>query len=345
MNNPEIMKGLKFLIIEDNKSNLDHLSRTLLYNTGVLGENVSEAETAEEAIEIISDFEPDIVLLDLKVPRKSGDEPSIESAVEILKEIELQYHRKNRFIRVIVISGSVQDAGVQQLIRGDRSNIVKFVDKNAIAIDSDEFKVKLIKLIERCIQEEEPERSIEYSDLRNSHIKKHLLKLSPNLWQKIEKEILSDFESLNDRKVNVYNRVKSIILACGEVVEDILHLIDDEKYDLSEKKYSDDDNTIRKKLLKITGRRHLGKDAEGKDKGYSIDAKNILISRVACDCAFHAYRYRSEAVHGKEGDVLNNKLFPSDYSFTREDAAISINLIMPLINDYIKHLESKQKKK
>ena len=47
----------------------------------------------------------------------------------------------------------------------------------------------------------------------------------------------------------------------------------------------------------------------------------------------------------KEEDDDNDKLFPNDYPFTLEDAAVSINLIMPLINDYIKHIEAKRSKK
>jgi CheY-like chemotaxis protein len=339
MSKIEIAKDVKFLIVEDDKSNLDHLSRTLLYNTGVPSGNVSEAETADEAIEIISDFEPDIVLLDLKLPRKKGDEPSIDSAVEILKEIELHNYRNNRFVRVIVISGSVQDAGVQQLILGDRSNIVKFLDKNAIAIDSDEFKTKLFIQINKATNGEDQERIVEYTDIRNSQARK-LKKLHPTLWKKIEDDILEEFEKLFEKHANIPPRAQQIVGACGKVVEDIIALLADDSLDLSAQKYSDDPNSVRRKLQGLTGRRWIGRE-----DGFENTGSDVLITRAAAEYGAEAYLHRSHALHGNEGDDKNERLYPQNYKFTIEDAAISINLIMPLINDYIKHLESKLKKK
>lgn len=333
----EEMIKAKILIAEDNQSNTEFLVRALRSNVSLT--NIKLTDTAETAVEAINDFYPDIVLLDLKLPRKKGNEPNIDSAAEILKEIELHNYKKNRFIRVIVISGSVQDTGVQQLILGDRSNIVKFLDKNAIAIDSEEFKEKLLKLIGRSLTEDVPERTIDYSVLRKSTLQK-LETLHPSLWKKMNSEILDEFETLNARKVNVHARAKQIIGACGEVVEDIIALLKDESLDLSAQQYSDDFNSVRRKLTSLTGRKKIHGSI-----GYEMTGSDILINRSSAEYATQAYYFRSQALHGKVGDDNNDNLFKSGYSFSREDAAISLNLIIPLVNDFIEYLDTKSKKK
>ncbi len=341
----------KILVVEDEEDIRDGLVRALMYKGNWPEKLIEDVDNAESAIDVIETFRPDIVLLDLKIPKRRGEKEEIRYAVDILKEIDLYNYKNNANTKVIVISASVDDPGMQRLVLGDRSNIISFLDKNEMAIESDEFKDKLIKRIRWAFESAPDEKRMDYSAIRRSVIRE-LKELNPELFNKIDKEVLSEFEKLNDKDTNTYKKSKDVMISCGEVVEDILAFFKSNATKLSSIKYSDDPSKVRNRLTSLTGRMpYFVKitDSDGEERNqlhFKYDEKNELISRVASESAYMAYFLRSEAVHGgKEDDERNIKLFANKYKFTREDAAVSVNLIMPLIRDYINYLKTQKKAK
>lgn len=60
-----------------------------------------------------------------------------------------------------------------------------------------------------------------------------------------------------------------------------------------------------------------------------------------CFYAAQTFLLRSYASHAPETDKKNENIFYGG-EFTKEDAAISINLLVPVIIEYIKLLKSKE---
>lgn len=71
--------GIKLVIVDDAPF-IREVLRHIFMNTEI--EVVGEAQDGEEAVRLVYDLQPQIVLMDIVMPRKSG----IEAAVEILKE-------------------------------------------------------------------------------------------------------------------------------------------------------------------------------------------------------------------------------------------------------------------
>lgn len=81
---------MKVLIVDDSKIVCDGLQQML---TGIPGvEVVGQAYNARDAITAISKYEPDVVILDIRLPGKSG--------IEVLKDIR----DKKLPIRVIMLT-------------------------------------------------------------------------------------------------------------------------------------------------------------------------------------------------------------------------------------------------
>lgn len=330
------IKTSRILVVEDEKDKREGLIRILMYDGNWKGDLIKDVATASDAIDAINNFEPEVVILDLKIPRNDKEEPKIANAVDVLKEIEIYNSNNINSIFVIVISASVEDAGVQNLIKEDRSKIVSFIDKNEAAIDSDKFKEKLLKQVNKALCKEHEEKKVDYSNIRRSEIKK-LKDLNRNLWEKIDKSILGEFELLFGKNVNVHPRAKQIIGSCGEIVEDIISLLKDDSYEIGSLEYQEDIPSVGKNLYALTGRKR-----DYRTKIISLTGKKAVISRSASEYAFQAYRYRSEALHSSENDVDNKKMF-KEKKLTIEDAAVSINLIMPLVLEYIEIVKNKNK--
>lgn len=325
----------KVLIIEDESDKLEGIARILRDNGGFSLNNIISARNAVDAIKKLEDDEPQLVLLDLKIPRRDDDPVDICNAIEILNNIELYNYKNNFSVRVIIISASIQDNGLQKLIIGDRSDIVSFIDKNEAAINSDDFKSKLLKQIEKAYNHAKPEMKIDYSSIRKSGIRK-LQDLNNTLWDKIDNNILKEFESLTEKNVNIHTRSKQIIGCCGEVVEDIVSQLKNIAIVNGSSTDSKTNPSIGKSLDSLTGRK---RDAE--NKTMVMNGLEPLISRSAADYAFHAYRLRSEALHSADNDLENIRIYKGK-TFTREDAAISINLIVPLVLEYIEIIKKNQ---
>ncbi len=340
----------KVLVVEDKVKFREPLIEILLSNNDPRYE-VEDAASSEEAQKFIREFEPDVVLLDLKIPRTDEEEPEIRNAISVLQEVTLLNYEKNLDSKVIVISGSIDDPGLRRLIEGDRSSIISFINKNEGATITDEFKKNLLKLVKRALNADAPLRSLDYSAIRRSVVRE-LKDFNVELFEKIDKEVLTEFEKLNDKGTNVYKKSKDVIISCGEIVEDVLAFLKSHNTKLTDIKYSEDSAKVRNRLTSLTGRKAQKveiTDQKG-EKKYQIHFKPNgeidAISRFAAETAFMAYSLRSEAVHGgKEDDERNAKLFANKYQFTREDAAVSVNLIMPLIRDYINYLKTQIKAK
>ena len=324
----------KLLIVEDEKDKRQGLVRIFMYDGNWPGNLIKDVGSSIEAIKAIEEFEPEVVILDLKIPREKNDEPRIENAASVLREIEYFNSKNPETIYVIIISASVNDSGIQSLIKEDRSKIISFIDKNEAAIDSDKFKEKLLQQVHKALTRGPEEKIVTYSSIRKSSIKE-LKELNPSLWEKIDKYILREFELLFQKDINVDPRAKQIIGTCGEVVEDIIFLISERGYTISPRNYKDYNPSVGERLFKYTGR-----ERDKDSKQLILTGEKPLLSRASAEFAFQAYKYRSEALHSKENDIKNDKIFKGRL-FTKEDAAISINLIMPLVLEYIKLLQKK----
>jgi two-component system alkaline phosphatase synthesis response regulator PhoP len=80
MNN---IKNLKILVVDDDK-NFREILRLNLQKAGFV--NIQEATNGNEALEFISTFKPDLVILDVVMPDKDG----IDTALEIKSKDEFK---------------------------------------------------------------------------------------------------------------------------------------------------------------------------------------------------------------------------------------------------------------
>jgi two-component system, OmpR family, alkaline phosphatase synthesis response regulator PhoP len=80
MNN---LQNLKILVVDDDK-NFREILRLNLQKAGFL--NIQEATNGNEALELISTFKPDLVILDVVMPDKDG----IDTALEIKSKEEFK---------------------------------------------------------------------------------------------------------------------------------------------------------------------------------------------------------------------------------------------------------------
>ena len=339
------LKDCKYLIIEDEEKNRDLLIRVLLDENEVKDENIREAENYNQAKELIEEFEPNIILLDLNIPLDKGYEPDIMNSYELIQKIELYNFKQADFkekIKIIVISGSIKEKGVQKIISLDKNRVFDFIDKVSISTNPTKFKEELKKKILKAIVFEGNINPIDYSFIRNSLIKP-LTKCNIDLWDKIDEQILQQFEKLSDKKSNEYLISEIIIIKCGQIIEDIIYFFTNNTISIEGVVYSDDENSVLKKLTKLSGRNHIGFVKENNLSTYRYETvSEQYIRRISQEYAHMAYRMSSQARHSRQGDDNNNKWFAGyNAGFTKEDAAISINLIVPLIQDYINFMNKK----
>jgi len=122
-NNPKI------LVVEDDPF-LANLLRLRLEKEKI---EVIQAKDGEEALQKIKEIEPDLILLDLILPKKSG--------FEVLEDISLNPSLRNK--PVIILSNLGQTVDVQ---RGKQLGAVEYFVKAKISIDD------LIAKIEEFLQ-------------------------------------------------------------------------------------------------------------------------------------------------------------------------------------------------
>ena len=90
---------------------------------------VIQAKDGEEALKKLKEIEPDLILLDLILPKKSG--------FEVLEDISLNPSLRNK--PVIILSNLGQTADIQ---RGKQLGAVEYFVKAKISIDDLILKVK-----------------------------------------------------------------------------------------------------------------------------------------------------------------------------------------------------------
>ena len=93
---------MKILLVEDNPGDIRLIVETI--SEGRLPLSVNVARDGEEAVKMITAgaFEPDIIMLDLELPRKSG--------LEVLEA--LRANEKTKLTPVIVLSSSESEADI-----------------------------------------------------------------------------------------------------------------------------------------------------------------------------------------------------------------------------------------
>lgn len=323
------------LIVEDEKEKREFLFRTLT-GSGIPAQQIQRASYAKKAQELIWEFEPNIVLLDIKIPKEENDiiaEP--ENVRDVLDKIRLFNHENVQKIKTIIISGTVKHKVVQEMIGSlNKQTVFDFIDKIEIATNPEEFKQRLIKKISKALNTEFAPEKIDYTFIRKSKIKE-LKKLHEPLWNQIKEEVIDEFERFNDKNVNEHPTAKGIVRTCGEIVEIIINLFKNKSIELSKIVISNDLKSIREQLNALSGRKYLYDE-----NIFKMITKKPLISRKACHYAYQAYYIRSHASHPPESDKKNENIF-KDIRFSKEDAAISLNLIVPLILDFINFIKNK----
>jgi DNA-binding response OmpR family regulator len=93
-------KKVKILLTEDDK----FISRAYTDGLTRAGYEVKQAYNGNEALELVKDFKPDLILLDLIMPGKNG--------FETLGDLKADHELKD--IPVIVLSNLGQDTDIQQ---------------------------------------------------------------------------------------------------------------------------------------------------------------------------------------------------------------------------------------
>ncbi|MEX0980489.1 MAG: hypothetical protein WD577_11950 [Bacteroidales bacterium] len=330
---------IKILIIEDDQEKREELVE-ILRDAGLSLVNVSVTGFAETGIEKLEDEQPDVVLLDLKIPyNEESMSLNIDNSNKVIHAVERLNVTRNQeadSTGILIISASVDDRGIRNQYKHTKE-VIDFFDKDEIALNKEGFKQELLKKIQRTVEREiKHECAVEYPEIRKIKLSK-LKPLHLDLHNRIVNDLLGDFEKLNNRNVNTSRVSENIIGLAGRIVEDIINLIEDDQYSLSENDQSDNFTSVRNRLINLSGRKYLRH--ENRQAIYKTNGERI-ISRKAAEYGKQAYILRSEALHSKDGDRFNNKIF-KDTEYTIEDAAISIGLIIPLISEFITYLKNK----
>ncbi len=316
----------KILIVEDDIDNRNSIEK-ILREGNINFKNIEYTDNSNDAKNLIDDFEPDIVLLDIKILNKPGGIDDSSHSVEVIEKVQLYNYQNTNKISIIIISNTVNDKALQDIIGSESKNIQNFLDKHQMSSDYDKFKQKLFKEIRKALEKELKEEKIDYSFVRRSALKK-LKELNFELWKKIEEELLDEFERINDKNTNEHNISRNIINCTGQIVEMIVHFLEGDDINIYEFESTENDASMRQKLNVLSGRKFIDKD-----KVYEIINNAPPVSRKACEFAYRAYNLRNQASHTPQMDTRNANIF-ADARFTKWDAAIAINLLMPLIIEY-----------
>jgi two-component system response regulator AtoC len=107
------MKKRKILIIDDEQSLLESLEMFFSEK----GYHVHCSTSASEGLEMNSSFEPDVIILDVRLPDKNG--------LDILEELQRNHHRKNI---IIITAFHDMDTTIKAMKRGALEYIPKPID-------------------------------------------------------------------------------------------------------------------------------------------------------------------------------------------------------------------------
>jgi CheY-like chemotaxis protein len=327
---------ISVLIIEDDREKREELVE-ILRDFGIELSNINYTKYAEEGIELLNNELPDVVLLDLNIPYSQGSESiKIDNSNKVIRAVErtnIARNLEDHSTGIIIISASVSDDGLRKNYKHIKE-VVDFFDKDEIALNEFFFKASLKKKIQQIADWDfRHSGHIEFKEIRNIKLKK-LESINKDLYDRITNDLLGQFGKLNNRNVNTNRVVEGIIGLAGQIVEDIISLIENKNAQLMPEDNSDNFISVRNRLTGLTGRKW-----NNDNKGYDLKGQSI-ISRKAAEYASFAYKLRSEALHTKEGDSNNQKIYNNN-EYSIEDAAILIDLILPLIKDYIQYMKNK----
>lgn len=334
MNQLPDFKNLKILIVEDDIDNRNTIER-ILREGGVDFKHIEYTDNANKAKTLIDDFEPDVILLDIRILQEPGTIEDSKNSLEVIEKVQLYNYKNLHKIKILIISNTVNDKSLQEIISSEGKNIQNFLDKHLLSVDYEYFKEKLFRELKKVRDQEKTKEKIDYSFIRQSEIK-NLKHLHFDLWKKIKEEILDEFERLNDQNANEHNIARQVINTAGQVVEMTVFFLEGKQLNIADFQTEDDEPNMRKRLNTLSGRKFT--DAA---HGYTIINERPVISRKACEFAYRAYNLRNQASHSPEMDKLNMNIF-AESRFTKWDAAISLNLIMPLIIEYTALLEKRK---
>ncbi len=112
--------AIRLFVVDDHPLVREGLKRVLSSMIGVI--IVGEAATGEEAVVRVCDLQPDVVLMDLSLPRMSGIEATraIKAAVPATRVLALTMHRDEAYVRGAMDAGAsgylVKDARPSDLV-------------------------------------------------------------------------------------------------------------------------------------------------------------------------------------------------------------------------------------
>lgn len=201
---------LKVLIVEDERITRESLESLIPWEE--LGiSSVKSARNGQEALKVVEDFPPDILLCDVRMPKMDG--------------IEFSKHLKTLFpkCKIVFISGYAEK---EYLLSAIHLNAIDYIEK---PLDIEKIVQTIKKVIELINKEKEKEESkkrlLEYYNenfyYTCSQIVQHLLEYDPDYYflQKYGMEwllesqiipIIGKFRWKNGRKVEIDNILKNI---------------------------------------------------------------------------------------------------------------------------------------
>jgi CheY-like chemotaxis protein len=333
------LKDLNILIVEDESKNTEILERILL------GQGITKLRTAsntEEAIDKISQDLPDLILLDLRIPYTEGGQEDAANSYQIVLEVESSNRIHDHHIKIIIISGTTQEKGLQKLIAKDKSLFQHMFDKGDMGMDPEKFKNDLLAQIKQVLTHSVKKNKPKISLFENlDRIIAPLKQIDKDLFAYFHDEVLCNFEEMDDKTENIVSQ--AIIIRCGIILEDLIQQFENPSQKNKDRKFNaessgkviteiipEDEKSIKRRLEKLTGRTW-----DKTNYLYIINDK-AKISRQACEYGVLAYKCRNHASHSNKTNPKNDNIF-NDGNFTKEHAINSITLLTPILQDYIKY--------
>ena len=135
------MSAIRLFLVDDHPLVREGLKRVLSSMMGVIV--VGEAATGEEAVARVGDLQPDIVMMDLSLPRMSGIDATraIRTSSPSTRVLALTMHREEAYVRGALEAGAsgylVKDArpsdlvdAIEAVYRGERYMSSEVREKN-----------------------------------------------------------------------------------------------------------------------------------------------------------------------------------------------------------------------
>lgn len=165
-------KGSKILIIDDIQQNID-LVKVYLENTNIV---IAEANSGRQGIELIRSFEPNLVLMDLRMPELSG----YQTRAIIRDELNIKH------IPIIAFTASSMKEDELRITNQFNGLIRKPVNRN-------ELINELIKFLDFSVSELEEVKEIADEDLTGTDL---ISRVNSEILDELRKDFMIHIESL-----------------------------------------------------------------------------------------------------------------------------------------------------